>query len=455
MYKRMILIVIYGGVTLLMGSNCGNKDIDGDGEPDNGECDNLSGIDLGAPEFVPATSGRRTESTDYCVINASIYGYKVWGEAADPSVDDGAGVPSTPPVANTDRVGPCDGETGDDLIVYDIGTPDPDGAAWYASSYETSGGAVDPDSEDMSTFDDCAPGAAGADACTASNACDGTYNALVSRPPDSNICGDYGDLTLKLQTFLVEGRSADGGGRYAKDAECVSGSGRFHLAPFWKYDRNNDGLYSAVFLPLQMSGTGVMTNQASVTAASWVSGTPGKTLRMVRRDRTVSFDLDDALNNPTATGPVISGSHSFNTGIYMGNPYFVVEDLDDLEGDDFQVDLSWTCGAGGEPRDLGQGWQFRPEDVGCGSSYIQKLTLRYFDSPNRVEVQQYGNPNYTIVEPTTTTVDGEAFVFERWGLTVDATLLSWGPTQATVRLDEVSLLGLPICIAGTYTLAPE
>ncbi len=439
-----------------MGSDCGSKaDLDGDGVPDNGECDNLSDINLGPPTFSPTTSGCRTENTDYCVLNASVYAYKVWGEAAEPSVDDGAGVPSTPPVANTTRAGPCYGETGDDPVVYDIGTSDPDGATWYASSYETSGGAVDPSSADMSTFDDCIPGATGADACTASNACDGTYNTLVSRPPDSNDCDDYEELSLRLQTLLLERRAASGGGRYAKDAECSSGSGRFHLAPFWKYDRNRDGLYSAVFLPLQMSGTGVMTNQASVTAASWVTGTPGKTLRMVRGDQTVSFDLDDALENPGATGVVISGSHSFNAGVYVGNPYFVVEDLDDFEGDDFQVDLSWTCGTGGEPRDLGQGWQLRPEDVGCGSDYIQKLTLRYFDSPNRVEVQQYGNPDYTIVEPTTTTVDGEAFVFERWGLTVDATLLSWGPSQATIRVDEISLLGLPICTAGIYTLAPE
>jgi len=151
---------------------------------------------------------------------------------------------------------------------------------------------------------------------------------------------------------------------------------------------------------------------------------------------------------------VVSGTRSYNSGEYGGNAYFVVEELAVSNLDDYKVDLTWTCATGQNDIDLGQGWQLRASDLGC-TDYIQKMTLRYFTSPNRVELQQYGNPNYTLVEPTTTTVDGEAFVFEDWGFTIDATLTSWSSTGATVQIDEIALNGINICTTGTYNLAPE
>jgi hypothetical protein len=440
---------------LLSGSDCENK---------GGDCDSLPQIYVGTPSWDGVNANCKTTNTEWCELNERITGYKTWG-TKDIPVQVVNGSPVIDATANTKRIdGMCPGETQDDLVI-DSGTDDTpitgdsDGATWHASSYEISGiPGEDPgvtfENADMATFDDCALNSDLHEECYQSNSCSGTYNTYISHKPASDNCGDYEDITIRVLTETDSVEDMSGDLRYAIDSDCVSGAGRFQLAPMWTYDRDGDGDYSAIFLPMQESGTGVMTNSAWITEAELFSGVSGKPLRIVKSDQVVAFDLSDEMEDKTTGTTVVSGTHNYNTGNYGGNAYFIAEELSLTELDNFEVDLTWSCATGQNGMDLGQGWQLRASDIGC-SDYIQKLTLRYFTGPNRVEVQQYGNPNFTLVQPTTTTATGEAFIFEDWGLTIDATLTSWSSSGATIQIDEISLAVVNICTTGTYNLAPE
>jgi hypothetical protein len=237
----------------------------------------------------------------------------------------------------------------------------------------------------------------------------------------------------------------------SSEAECAPGSGRFALAPHRNGDRDGDSLLHVSYLPMQLTGTGVMTRFASVTSISKVSGSTAQ-LRVLRTRGAFGFTQQDLLTSGSSISTVISATHTFSSGSVSGNPVFVAEEVAESALDAYVVDMQWTCPAAtGVTRP--KGYQFRLSDIGCVGN--QKMTLRYATSPKRVYLEQYGNSAFYLVEPTVSTTSGEAFVFEEGGLTIDGVLLSSNSNTAQVRLDEISWKGVSVCSPGTYTFVAE
>lgn len=280
-----------------------------------------------------------------------------------------------------------------------------------------------------------------------SDACSGIYQVRINpAPADANDCDEFHPTRIALDTTAILRR------RYPPQAEQSAGSGRFMLLPASGRDLDQDGLSHVLFIPVQVSGTGVMTNRSWITATSIVEDN-GQTLRIAKTDTDLQFNANDSLLNASTVSYALTSSNQYSSGTVRGNTYFLANDMDLDDALGMEVDITWATGTGGTAATLPQGWQFSLDDIGC--EWKQKFTLRYATSPNRVEIEQYGNPGFSRVEPTVTTSEGQAFAFEGYGLTIDGVLLSQSGQSATVRLDEIQFDGEDACSTGTYTFAAE
>ncbi len=279
--------------------------------------------------------------------------------------------------------------------------------------------------------------------------CSGTYRPRMFDVPSPYVCNDI--FPTRIDFELVEILSAQ---KSPAQSDCTPGAGRFRLLPVHGFDHDRDGRYAMSFLPFQTSGTGVMTRRAWVTSISPVSVPSGYTLRAVHEDAGYDFSAADQLNNATAISTAITQPTTFATGAMMGSPAFTVSEIMASESASFEVDMAWSCGTGGTTVTRPQGYQFRLSDIGCPAT--QKMTLRYVNTaPKRVMIEQYGNAAMSKVEPTVTTGQGQAFVFEVGDLMIDGAVVSATSTQAVVRIDEVTWNGVSACTPGTYTFEVE
>lgn len=292
------------------------------------------------------------------------------------------------------------------------------------------------------TLGDCYSSACGRDE---PSSCSGTYAVEIS--PRTRDCSDYDPVRIDL-SYAYPNRDI-----VAPEAECQAGSGRFQLVPTMSGDADRDGLYHVTLRPFMVSGTGVLTNDASLTGVASVAGTP-HTPRVMKAGAPYRFDATDHLLTPGAVSVAVG--QGFAPDQLGGNPAFVVEELDPADLPALQVDLAWSCGrTGGMRVTRARGYQLSLATLGCGIP--QKLTFRpiYGDGPRRMEWEPYGTPGVVRVVHTQTTPEGEAFVFERGPLTLRAVLLAAGPEQAILRVDEVRLLDHPVCTPGTYVVERE
>jgi hypothetical protein len=237
------------------------------------------------------------------------------------------------------------------------------------------------------------------------------------------------------------------------EADCTSGSGRFFLLPLTGRDNDGDGRYHGNYFPIQVSGTGTMTRKAwitNITPYSWPSGVG---LKAIKTFGNFFFTSADLLKNPSSTSVSISGNTSIDSGILPGQPMFAVEEVLEANIGTLQVDMTWSCTRTASTVSKPQGYQFRLSTIGCPAN--QKFTLRYATSPNRVYLEPYGLPDMNVVEPTTTTTEGKAFVIEHSGLMIDGTLVSTSSSQAVLDIDAITWQGENACTPGTYTLAVE
>lgn len=286
--------------------------------------------------------------------------------------------------------------------------------------------------------------------CTnaASDACNGVYKVTIT---NASSCTNYNDIKVYLDatsSSLMAQRRMDG------DADCSAGSGRFQLMPVQMGDRDQDGSYHYAFLPVQKTGTGVMTRSAWITSINQVSVPSGRTLRVIKSDKKFSFDQADALKDPTVVASVVNATNRYSTGVIDGNATFVVSELPLSEIDDFTVDIGWSCSSSFTETSSPPGYQFRLSDIGC-TGYNQKMTLRVGSGPNRVRLEQYGTAAVGRTEPTQTTTEGKAFAFDRGPLSIDGVVLSSNTQQASVKINYLRWNSSDICTAGTYTFAAE
>ncbi len=283
---------------------------------------------------------------------------------------------------------------------------------------------------------------------TDSNSCSGQYDVTII-PTSGHTCNEYDTVRVDL-----EAKSMFASRRAPPDADCSAGSGRFQLVPVAFQNRDGDSSSTVEMLPFQISGTGVMTNQAWITEIDKVAAPTGKTIRVLKANAAYVIGSSDLLGNASTVSIAITGQHSISSGVVSGNAPFVLEEIADADYSGGEVDMTWSCGSGAASVTRPQGYSFSLEDIGCDDAR-QKLTLRVPTSPNRVEVEQYGNPNWSYVTPTTTVPAGKAFVIDIGDFYVDGVVLSTGGSNAQVRFDNIQFDGEDICTTGTYTFGLE
>ena len=174
---------------------------------------------------------------------------------------------------------------------------------------------------------------------------------------------------------------------------------------------------------------------------------------MVSKLRTAIGMAPSGVTRSTVSS-VVGATNTYTTGVIDGNAAFVVSELPISKLDEFELDITWSCGTGHEATTNPQGYQFRLSDIGC-AGYSQKMTLRYATNPNRVSLEQYGNTAVSRTEPTTTVTGGQAFAFDRGALSIGGVLQSHNAQQAVVDIDYIRWDGVDLCTAGVYTFAAE
>lgn len=280
------------------------------------------------------------------------------------------------------------------------------------------------------------------------NSCSGEYTVTIV-PEGQHLCSEYDTVRIDLSPKAMMAMR-----RAPEDSDCASGSGRFKLVPAIYQNRDQDSGSTVQLLPFQVSGTGVMTGQAWVTQIDKVSAPTGKTIRVLKTDAAYGFDSSDALANASTVSIAITSQHAISSGVVSGNPPFVLEEIADADFSAASVDMTWSCGSGAASVSPSQGYSFSLEDIGCDGA-LQRMTIRVPTSPNRLEIEQYGNPNWSYVTPTTTVQDGKAFSVGLGDFNMDGVVLSAGGSNAQVRLDNIQFGGVDICTTGTYTFGLE
>ncbi len=279
------------------------------------------------------------------------------------------------------------------------------------------------------------------------DSCAGKYAVQINPGPSGSYqCSAFDEVWVAMDSTAVLKRP------YPSAAEDSSGSGRFALVPVWAQDVDKDGLFSVVWAPVMVSGSGTMTSESSITAIDEVDY-GGATVRVAKPSVELHFDGADQLDYPSTVSYALTGSDDFSTGQVQGNAWFVANEVPQGDVLGLEVDLAWSAGTGGDTVSRPQGWVVDLDALGCGAK--QKLTLRYLTSPNRVEFEQYGSISWVHAEPTVGTQEGQAFAVDMMGLEIDGVVLSTSSQQAVVRFDMIRFNGEDVCETGSYTLPAE
>lgn len=278
------------------------------------------------------------------------------------------------------------------------------------------------------------------------NSCSGSYSAFIYDAPLD--CYEYNPVRLNLDT-----RTYPNGPAAPSQADCTSGYGRFEAVPIFTGNNDDDGLHHVTLLPFQVSGSGQMTRKSWITSITVAEAPTGSTPRVIRSTAPYRFTAGDQLEDASTISTVLSGTTNFSSGELRGSSPFVAEEIAEGDLDGFAFDMTWTCSSTGATVNRPQGYQFTLADIGCPGH--QRMTLRYSATPKRVMIEQYGLVGMSEVEPTTTTSDGEEFLWAWGGLTVNAAVQSATSSQAVVKLKEITWHGTGACTPGTYTFAAE
>lgn len=277
--------------------------------------------------------------------------------------------------------------------------------------------------------------------------CSGMYEAWVFRDIAAGAtCDDYDPVHIALQTTEIGARR-----RVSDNAVCSAGSGTFQLLATRGRDWDHDDAYRVSLLPVQIDGTGVMTNAAWVTQIDVVED-QGYTLKVVQPDQPILWDLTDHLGVSTGSF-TLSATNGFDEEEVSGNPVFVAEEIDPEDAGGMVVDMEWTCDVAPTVTQA-LGYVIPLDEIGCG--YPQKLVMRLYGDPLWVAFEIYGNPNLAWAMPTTPASGGaRAFTTGVGGLVVSGLILSHDNTDAEVELTSMTWYNVPVCDEDTYTFDAE
>ena len=174
---------------------------------------------------------------------------------------------------------------------------------------------------------------------------------------------------------------------------------------------------------------------------------------MVTSTEPYTYSVDDTLVNAGQIATVVSGTTAFSSGTLRGNSPFVASEMSVADLNDYEVDMTWTCGSGAPAVTRPAGYTFKLSDLGCPAT--QRMTLRVANVPPRVTVELYGYIGSCFTSSTAPTADGAGFVFHEGGLVVAGAVVSSNAQQAVVKLEAATYDGVAACTPGTYTLPRE
>lgn len=249
----------------------------------------------------------------------------------------------------------------------------------------------------------------------------------------------------------------------SKSTRCVAGGGTFQLVPSIVQQRNNYGDNVATLWPLQVAGTGTLTDDASVTSIHFDSTL---TLGLLDSDKPV-VDRRNAFPALHDTQH-LSGTDSFKAGEISGNIQFIATDFSKGTLHDAMVDMVWSCpGSTKSQAPLDTNYSFSLAQVGCPVEWPQRFTLevnpvgsRLVNSDLRsaggfIQINRYGSMLQRTIKVTQSKdFPGYDFRIRTQGLRVKGTLVSFNSDSAMLRTTEVSWHGLPLCMPGFYSIPP-
>ena len=268
----------------------------------------------------------------------------------------------------------------------------------------------------------------------------------------SDSCSDYLSEVYICPSF----EPFDSGGESTADATCVPGSGRFAFFPTHQFDRDGDGDRSLILRPIMLTGTG------SLTGAAWIDSiTPATTwdhpiqVALVQEDG-LTFGQEDTLDSWSGITSTIPTEGLSFTQTLSGSAPFIVEEFPNGETENYQVDMTWSCGELPDERILPRprGYLLELDEIGCYSSPAQDLILRIGSrGPSEMLITElYGLPRVDVRLPISTTENGKSFTYDHDGVSISGTITEVAPTHATVEFSEFDYLGVSFCEEGVYQL---
>jgi hypothetical protein len=200
--------------------------------------------------------------------------------------------------------------------------------------------------------------------------CDGWWEVELDMALEQS-CGQFDpvEVCFDLENTMAR-RELD------ERASCEPGEAVFQLIPWDRYDRDGNGRRALVFWPMQLYGTGTLTNDAWITEVRALHS--GASLRMVYSDLLVSFvERHRLVDAEQLSMPLNTLSSAVPIGLLTGSSPVVGLGVP-TESPLLQVKLGWECSSDGDQ--TGRGHRFRGESyvadldaMGCGVR--QKLTL--------------------------------------------------------------------------------
>lgn len=268
-------------------TNKGDGDVD-DGGDYTGDLEPLGALSSSGGNCV-ANSGGMIDWSGQGVLDYETVGYS------------GARRPDLSAVKTARTSGACPQNTGFVSNTSGAGSIDPRGGdVWFTT---------------LGDLGDCY-GSASYGACGTddSNSCSGQYDVTII-PTSGHTCNEYDTVRVDLLA-----KSMFAARRAPPDSDCSAGSGRFQLVPVAWQNRDRDSSSTVEMLPFQISGTGVMTNQAWITEIDKVSAPTGKTIRVLKANAAYGIDSSDLLANAGTVSLAITGQHSISSGWSAATP---------------------------------------------------------------------------------------------------------------------------------------
>ncbi len=243
------------------------------------------------------------------------------------------------------------------------------------------------------------------------------------------------------------GRSVDTPG--SRGDGCVPGDGEFALLPGSARDLRRAATQAVPLVPVRVAGVGELTASSRIGRVSLVDG-PGNAL-VVRSfgpagpgSEADAWELREEL---------VVGAATFAGG-FPGDAWFSVPGGVGWYHAFPRVRMTWTCGAASNDG-VGPGeFVVDPRALGCWYDLPQRFSLRPHRDPHRgdvLELSLFGRP--APVERIPVASDGTVH-FVSGGFSLAGARLAMSDDTLTLRIDEVSYRGVPLCSPGVVSLRP-